>query len=367
MSHNVKLQVDFDQLCISDGVVELLANNLKDETAKEGLAMVQRGKKLQLGPANHLIICLLRSLSLADIFDDETFQGESHATNEANESSGETEDKSDSELNLDREIENDESLTQMLKEARKKETAGRSKSDKGVGQKRQEKQEKYPKHGKKELTPKTSAKRDEVCRFYLNGKCRYKGDCRFEHPKICPKFRQDGDCEVKGCGGGCEFLHPNVCHSSLRDKTCTYQECKFFHLKGTKTVERVSKHGNSNNPSWRTDQGNSKLASKNGQPSLSQRTRKKGTNPKQNQKQNKREETTSQTVTQEEKLQLGQTLEAIMKRLDAMESRPTYYPHPGAQIQQRQPLLSPAVPQPGTQTQYRWGSPIPWTQTQTQT
>ena len=29
-------------------------------------------------------------------------------------------------------------------------------------------------------------------------------------------------------------------------------------------------------------------------------------------------------VTQEEKKQLGQTLEAIMKRLDAMESRPVY-------------------------------------------
>jgi hypothetical protein len=32
----------------------------------------------------------------------------------------------------------------------------------------------------------------------------------------------------------------------------------------------------------------------------------------------------SPSVTQEEKKQLGQTLEAIMKRLDAMESRPVY-------------------------------------------
>ena len=49
---------------------------------------------------------------------------------------------------------------------------------------------------------------------------------------------------------------------------------------------------------------------------------------------------TGETVTQEEKKQLGQTLEAIIKRLDAMESRPTFYPHPGVQLHpQVQPLL----------------------------
>ena len=48
-----------------------------------------------------------------------------------------------------------------------------------------------------------------------------------------------------------------------------------------------------------------------------------------------------------------------MRRLDAMESKPNYYPHPGVQSQQRQPLLSPAVPQPGTQTQFRWAVPFP--------
>ena len=70
-------------------------------------------------------------------------------------------------------------------------------------------------------------------------------------------------------------------------------------------------------------------------------------------------------VTKEEKIQLSQTLEAIMKRLSAMESRQTMYPHPGMNIHPPvQPLLSPAVPQPGTQTQYQWGSPNQWTQTQ---
>ena len=72
-------------------------------------------------------------------------------------------------------------------------------------------------------------------------------------------------------------------------------------------------------------------------------------------------------MTQQEKSQLSQTLETIMKRLTAMESRQAAYPHPGVQLHPTvQPLLSPAVPQPGTQTQYQWGSQPQWTQSQTQ-
>jgi hypothetical protein len=66
-------------------------------------------------------------------------------------------------------------------------------------------------------------------------------------------------------------------------------------------------------------------------------------------------------VTSQEKIQLGQTLEAIMNRLSAMESRLTTYPH---QVQHPQQHHQLSHPQPGTQTQYQWGSPVPWTQTQ---
>ena len=125
----------------------------------------------------------------------------------------------------------------------------------------------------------------------MNGKCKHKADCRFAHPKICPKFRQDGDCEVKGCSGDCNFLHPNVCRNSLKDKTCTYSECRFFHLKGTKTVERKTgpSKSKSNNPNWRENQPRNTSAGyeqkqnnnrqntgpKNGQTGLSQKIKKK--------------------------------------------------------------------------------------------
>jgi hypothetical protein len=78
-------------------------------------------------------------------------------------------------------------------------------------------------------------------------------------------------------------------------------------------------------------------------------------------------------VTSQEKIQLGQTLEAIMNRLSVMESRLTTYPHQVQHPQQHQqlshpiqPLLSPAVPHPSTQTQFQWASQPQWTQSQTQ-
>ena len=203
----------------------------------------------------------------------------------------------------------------------------------------------------------------------MNGKCKFKTDCRFAHPKICPKFRQDGDCEVKGCGGDCDLLHPNVCHNSLKDKTCPYAECRFFHLKGTKLVERNNGPSKSNDRNWRANQngnqnsgqnnqkkGTNRTAPKNGKTSLSQKTKKKDTAQNQNRTSNPAPDWDLQakreTVTQKEKNQLGQTLEAIMRRLDAMEARPALFP-------QAQPLLSPAAPQ------FSW-TQGPWTQTQTQ-
>jgi hypothetical protein len=74
-----------------------------------------------------------------------------------------------------------------------------------------------------------------------------------------------------------------------------------------------------------------------------------------------------ESETPEDRIQLGQTLQAIMQRLSAMESRQMHYQQPTYQpAQPIQPLMSPAVPQPGTQTQNQWASQPPWTQTQTQ-
>ena len=384
------LKVNFDQTTVSEEVIDLLSNHLKEDldrdvlkvSLKESLALAAKGTKLQNGPANDLLYCIIRSLSMNIQESDEP--GNPDASEETADSDDDVDPDSDGEEE-DNDVDDDESLSQILKAARAKAAQSQMKKGKNAGkprlenndnQAKQEKQEKHPKYGKKEDPKKPSATKNGICRFYLNGKCKFNVECRSEHPKICPKFRNDGDCEVKGCGGGCGFLHPNVCRNSLRDKTCSYQDCKFFHLKGTKTVEWNPKHNKSDNPNWRTDRGNSQKgpnqASKNGQTSSGQKTRKKvpGSKQKQDtrQKQDKNAETSAPTVTQEEKKQLGQTLEAIMMRLDAMEARTTYYPQQGFQERPHfRPQMSPAVPQPGSQTQQQWASQPPWMQTQTQT
>ena len=83
MSQNIKLRVDFDKLNISDGVIDFLSSNLKEDinrddmkiSLKESLAMVHKGTKLQNGPANNLLTCILRALSIEENdLGDETFQ-----------------------------------------------------------------------------------------------------------------------------------------------------------------------------------------------------------------------------------------------------------------------------------------------------
>ena len=376
----LKLKVNFTKQTMSRGVLDLLSNGLEDDPEKDVLLLslkdclvkMAKGNKLQYKAANYLLTNILNALTLEDgDGSDEIILGSTAAT--------QSEDSPLEDLDLDDTVQGSTdgasgngSAAIPVKPSKTDNTDKLDKSDKA---------EKSDKSGRSD---KSDKKKKEICRFYNNGKCRFNTDCRFQHPKICPKFRQHGDCKSKGCSGNCDFLHPNVCRNSLKDRTCFYPECRFFHLKGTKTVERGSKSNNASDPNWRSDNQNqnvlgssrtgpgsqrkgtnqtqAKTASKNRQAGLNQRTKKKVPNPSQNQKQ---ATPPVEAVTQEEKKQLGQTLEAIMKRLDAMESRTSYYPHPGVQLQpQIQPLLSPAVPQPGTHTQYQWGSQPPWTQTQ---
>ena len=360
MDKNVLLHVDFNQLAFRNSVIEMLKGNLRDESdtskpsLKESLALIQKGNKVPYGSANQLLLCILRSLRLVDDFDvDETFQ--------------------DSEQVEDNTIQGPTSGASTSEEANET-------SENLIVQNEAEKEkEKTPKYGKKVNPKREENPKGDVCRFYANGRCKYNVECRFQHPKICPKFRQNGDCEVKGCGGDCEFFHPNVCRNSLKDKTCPYTVCRFFHLKGTKTTEKKTGTGKSDSPNWRVNQqGNTgggigqNNGPKNQQKGLSQKSKKKKgpiLHRKPDKTQAAKPEQKVEYVTKEEKNHLGQTLEAIMRRLDAIEQRPRYFAHPGSQLLPQnpvQPLLSPAVPRMGSQTQMQWGSPLQWTQLTTQ-
>ena len=371
----IELKLDFTKETSSKSVLDILRNGLRDDpksklSYEECLSTLSQGKKLTYGAANHLLSGIVRALHLENSpTEDEFVPGErfedvesdptmsqilAHANPQINDGAGQGTSSSASDKS-------DESSCTAT---------SRAKNGMESKQERENKQDKPDKSEKK-----TKA----LCRFYNNGKCKHGADCRFLHPKICPKFRQHGDCKTKGCQGGCEFLHPNVCRTSLKDRTCTYPECKFFHLKGTKVIER-KRNVNASSQNWRAQTQNNKQqghnqeygqnganntqsnnASKNRQPSLNARTKKKSPNPNKERKPEREEET------REESKRIERTLEAIMKRLDDMEAKPGFYPLSGLQLRpQIQPMLSPAVPQPGTQTQYQWASQPPWTPSQTQ-
>ena len=346
---------------LKNGLVEDPEQTLSKLTLVECITVLTKGKKLQVAPANYLLSKLMRMLSIEDsaIEDEIPLSGTQDLGKDLSMSQimGEGGSK-DSPQDLDN--------------TQRSEVTKQSKSDETV----------------KEAGDKSPNKKKDLCRFYARGHCTKKGDCRFDHPSICKVFRQFGDKakDQKGCDGKCEAFHPNVCHSSARDRTCTWTECRFFHLKGTKLLNR-GQQGPSNS-NWRSNQdqnsntqhrlrpnqnqSRSESHSKNGSAGLnSNRSKKKGGKKNQSQRPDPIPQKAAantgkaETVTQEEKKQLGQTLEAILKRLSAMESRQAMFAQPAAhQMSHIQPLLSPAVPPPGTQTQFQWASQQPWTQTQ---
>jgi hypothetical protein len=352
-----KIEFTFDKTTISKCIVELLSKGLVDDTEnpvfkltfEECLKVMTQGKKLQNAPANYLLYGLMRALSIED---------------------SPIEDEIPPEGLQEVDLGKDQSLSQSVA----------AQSTSASAQEKTSQEVPSPKSGQKpDLEQK---KKKEVCRFYARGHCTRKKDCRFDHPSVCPKFRQFGSVliDTKGCDGKCGAFHPNACRSSLRDRTCSWKECRFWHLKGTKSTNRDG------NPNQNSNQGRS-----NGQNNQNKKNQDQGRNRfqvlgsdnKLNQNQNhnqsqKKNNNKKNQVFQQDKAKLNSTLEAIMNRLSAMESRQSMYPvssvpmhlltqvHPGQQAQQVQPLLSPAVPQPGSQTQGRWNSPIQWSQTQSQ-
>ena len=365
MSETFTLKVDFDQLSVNEDVVELLSNNLREElnrdvlkvTMKESLALAAKGTSLQKGPANDLLFCILRALSVVEVDSGDV------GDNGEGEPGDDDDDEQEQGKGTNKEIEDDETLSQMLKAARRK--TDQSEKKKKV----------VPGVEKRKPDP---TKKKDVCRFYTNGKCRRGQECRFQHPAICKKFRTSGSksSNSNGCDGKCEAFHPNACRNSLRNKTCSFQDCRFYHLKGTKFVIKNNNPWSDSNPNQfpNQDQSQHRWPTQNLNQNLN-RFQNNQTRSNQNYAGQKNMFTglsnslDRTTPTQGVQPLLNATLEAIMKRLTAMEERQALFPtpHPQAITTSPAPIypsLSPTVPQPGTQTQQQWASQNQWTQSQ---
>ena len=205
---------------------DFLANIFQEEEEKDNLVRLMDGtfKTLKVKEANAVLRMILLAIIINDGVDDIEFIPDINPV-------------------INEDLPEDESLSQLNKALNP--AAGSS----NIAN--------IPAGSKSSVIPKSDqagkkdGKNTTLCRFYKNGRCKKGLDCRFEHPKICNKFRQFGDIKhnEKGCKDPCNLFHPNVCRDSQRNKTCKWSECRFFHLKGTKKLNENQSQNRFNNNS----------------------------------------------------------------------------------------------------------------------
>ena len=80
-------------------------------------------------------------------------------------------------------------------------------------------------------------KKKENCIFFLGGYCREGAagkSCKYEHPKLCPKYIQNGTGD-RGCKAqSCKLVHPRLCVYAEKGQICRRKKCIFRHLKNLK-------------------------------------------------------------------------------------------------------------------------------------
>jgi hypothetical protein len=334
----MELTLNFEKTFISQSVGIILQENLQHRDV-ETLNRILQGKKAQYQDANSLICSVLKALVNANEREETEFVTTGGEDKEGEHSQGVPEQG-----NLQSQLESSTSTDA--------ETAGGKISSRGV------------------TDTKTPAKnkKKELCRFYARGRCNRNRDCRFGHPDLCKKFKLFGSksTDPKGCDGKCNLFHPNACRNSLLSRTCSFKDCRFFHLKGTRLSDPDLSGNGRQDRDWNTQQNNPWTNRPNPLRAKPESKNWQRHNPDQNlnpQAGNAPQE--DPALRNEEKHQLNQTLEAIMKRLSAMEARSSMYLQPTMNLHQPAlPIPSPTVQQPGSQTQMQWGSPNQWTQTQ---
>ncbi len=367
MSGNIVISFQRKNAKISQTTCDFLCAKLdidEDEEVIRHIQLLTSGqlKKLKADDANSLLKKLLTSIIIDDNLDETTVSEIEADTDNENE----IENGNDSGEEAD--SENDPNNT--IKSMPNIPTPNTSKEIPSGSQKIEEDTPKAKVNGKSEPDAKKSK---ELCKFFKNGRCnKEEGKCRFSHPKVCRNFNQFGgkSDHAKGCKENCGFFHPNACRNSLKDKTCPYKDCRFFHLSGTKTVQKKNdkfqkKPFKKNIPSKSYEQRksqpteNEKFVSKNRFSALEEEVEEEITVVKQ--------------VFQKGQTKITDTLAAIMVRLEAMEKNQEAVATKLTQSLQNhlQPIFRPAylsqtVSPPGALTQAQWASQNQISQSQPQ-
>ena len=204
---------NFNKAFISSKVITFLEENITNDEDKKSLAKLKGNKKLPYKEANSLLQSILRAIVIEDgeeevpinectqtkVGGDDTVMDEPSTGLAPIPSGSGTQNPTQNSR-----VQNEDKVNQ-----------GKSKNDK---------------------------EKSNICHFYKNGKCKHGKDgqdCRFEHPNICKKILYNGlkKFNSKGCDSNCAEFHPNACRDSLSQKACSRNECRFFHLKGTKKMD----------------------------------------------------------------------------------------------------------------------------------
>ena len=355
---SLKLSLNFGKQSMNQGVLDILSNGLQEDlgrdvsmiSLKECLTKLANGYKLPYKAANYLLTSVLSALAPEDgdtteEMADHDLPGTQTETRSLEQDDGQTDEDTQDAIQST-------SATTLPKPARKSSTTQNSNT--------------------------LQKKKKELCRFYARGHCTRKKECRFDHPNICQKFHKFGSLssDPKGCDGKCSAFHPNACKSSLKNKTCDWDDCRFYHLKGTKRTPSQTHDQSSNRNRNRNANNQKDWNDKSNTHTNTNRKRNEGTNPNYNRHNNTNQNQGNsnsrnpnaankpEQVFQKDQPELVTMIQEIMKRLADMETRQSMVPHLVTSGRQIAPLLSPAVPQPGTQTQYQWASQGPWTQSQ---
>ena len=78
-------------------------------------------------------------------------------------------------------------------------------------------------------------RKNEICRYFLNGQCKFGDKCIFGHTKFCWNLIRTGSC-LDVCVN--RLFHEYVCEDSKKTRKCLNLACEKYHISGTGRVDR---------------------------------------------------------------------------------------------------------------------------------
>lgn len=203
------MDINFDKKTFSKLTREALLDRASDQNLKKNIIQVMDGVKLKVADANFLLKRLIQAIIVGEEGEERIFE----ETDDEDGKNTQSDPISQSQTQNTSEHQNQGEDKNEDKQSGSRGTIHPSSQEKG-----------------------TKFNTENVCRFYKNGNCKFKKDCRKEHPKFCQRFTKHGlkSHNINGCDSQCGLLHPNACRESLRSRECSRDQCNFYHIKGTK-------------------------------------------------------------------------------------------------------------------------------------